>query len=132
MCLHSSIQLCMNLNGGGVVRFISPVAYVFERGTTGALSSISISLSPHLHICIMHDKMASPQRGSNERALILVCTWHQGCPSRYLGFNYGFDAAARRRRGRASGRVKTLPNPLLCATQSSGANRNINGGFEHL
>lgn len=45
---------------GGCVRFISPTAYVFEWGTTGALSSISISLSPHLHTCIMHDKMASP------------------------------------------------------------------------
>lgn len=33
--------------------------------------------------------------------------------------------------GRARGRVKTLPDLLLCATQSSRANRNINGGLEH-
>lgn len=69
------------------VCFISPVAYIFELGTTGALSSNPFSCPVFAY---MHNSWQNgiPRRGSNERALFLVCTWHQHRPSWYLRFNY--------------------------------------------
>lgn len=69
------------------VCFISPVAYIFELGTTGALSSNPFSCPV---LAYMHNSWQNgiPRRGSNERALFLVCTWHQHRPSWYLRFNY--------------------------------------------
>lgn len=118
--LHTAAHL---LNDS-CVRLISPVVYIFERETTGALSShpFPCPVFAYMHNAWQH---GIPKRGSNERALILVCTWRQRCPSWYLRSNYGL-VPKQQWWGEVCGMCKTL-----LSSQCSQANRNMTGCERH-
>lgn len=111
--LHTAAHL---LNDS-CVRLISPVVYIFERETTGALSShpFPCPVFAYMHNAWQH---GIPKRGSNERALILVCAWRQCCPSWYLRSNYGL-VPKQQWWGEVCGMCKTPRPPLSFLTMQS-------------
>lgn len=110
MSVSPFLHTAAHLLNDSCVRLISPVVYIFERETTGALSShpFPCPVFAYMHNAWQH---GIPKRGSNERALILVCTWRQRCPSWYLRFNYS-SVPKQRWWAEVCGMCKTPRPPL--------------------